>query len=1025
MIKYIEAPDLHYSPGNQEALELVFSALESKASEVDFIYFLGDLFDRPIYATEKGGINWLRNKIKRLSKLTRLLAIYGTPSHEAPGSLDVLEDCGLEILKPGEHVIVKDCMVFGIPEVNKKKIQKKYQCSATEANGHAIKAVSDLIEKTIAPIRSGHKGPAVLGFHGVVSESSKENSSDIIVKSSDIVIKTEVFRPGNFNRVSLGHIHKPQEFPGNIGYAGSWGKTWGETGFIPGANIITIDGSETTIERLPYGTPMRAKIYKPLKKYDPSIAYWLETEDPEAPVPAGHPWSRVTLKAKEKESQRISAEDAENINGLDDLIKIIDPEVTESILEKARKIDSQKKNTNDGLKSIELKSVEISGSVFFKEKTVSLDVSELPDGLTNISGSNGSGKSSLLAFCSPYPIVIGKDTNSGRASSIKDFFSGPDSYIKKSIIMNGQEHEHYITIKGTHTQNPKVECFLTVGGESILDKGTFDEMMAECENLYGSFDEYLLTSFYVQPLQGKTKAGLIDAGITEIRNLVQGIAGIDREPEKNYCLEKVRDLSSKISESETWIEAVSGTLIDKSQVMDNIQEQINRKTVLDLEKSELENEKKALEKTREQAVSNALKSEQEESRQATDAQKVRMLRGDLGQIAKKIKESGNIDVEELKKIIEEENEIQKENLEIERENLEAEKKYQADLHAYNIEQSNLEKIKSLEEENKRIKDPCPNCGYIRDDVANKIRQNNAAILKIKDSLIGLQKPFKSMPIARRPVCSDYDISVMKEQIELSKKTDELKKQAAKIKKELAELESIQYEIDPSHRALAEKLAGEISERSTKLNDLSRLIASVDGEIKYLKNQIVESEKREEEIKTKKEELEKNKTDFDDWDYLAKILQPSKVPALELDIVASDIDLKANEILSFVQDGRFTVRTETQAMGKKKIVDRFDIIVYDFETAQEKSILQFSPGEKAILCDAYTKALIEQRNKRARRIYSPVIMDESDGPVAVDRIPDYYQIQSMYWNQSKVLVVSHNPVAHNYINNAVNIKELIK
>ncbi|MFA5659541.1 MAG: hypothetical protein WC900_09700, partial [Oscillospiraceae bacterium] len=84
---------------------------------------------------------------------------------------------------------------------------------------------------------------------------------------------------------------------------------------------------------------------------------------------------------------------------------------------------------------VRVSSVVVTGCTMLGGGTVTLNIDELPEGLNQITGANGSGKSSLLGFCSPYPCFIGKDTDSGRQSAIKDFFKMPESGIQKNYFL--------------------------------------------------------------------------------------------------------------------------------------------------------------------------------------------------------------------------------------------------------------------------------------------------------------------------------------------------------------------------------------------------------------------------------------------------------------------------------------------------------------------------------------------------------------------------------------------------------------
>ena len=154
------------------------------------------------------------------------------------------------------------------------------------------------------------------------------------MRSSDIVIHTEDLLPANIDRWSLGHIHTPWESKiinaGYPGFPGMDSNPWGKRDFVPAMNLIT-DGK---VERLPYGTPMRKKITDPALAIDPTVAYWLVSDNPNAMLPASvHPWSRVTFDEVRNETRRVTKEQAKDVKKLSDLYKLIDPTVTTDVLD--------------------------------------------------------------------------------------------------------------------------------------------------------------------------------------------------------------------------------------------------------------------------------------------------------------------------------------------------------------------------------------------------------------------------------------------------------------------------------------------------------------------------------------------------------------------------------------------------------------------------------------------------------------------------------------------------------------------
>jgi len=587
-MKYIEVPDLHFAPEWADVTECVIDSVNKVADRegVDFVAFPGDLTNRGILASERGGLNRLREIIKSIP--VPAVAVYGTPSHEPPGSLEHLRDCGVTILEPGKVYgwyedpvngwvsgIKPDAgymtprgLIFGIPEISKKNIQSQLGLSAEQANAEAEEQLRRYIAEFIAPMRAKHPTiPAVCLYHGNFTDSRRENQSDIIMRASDIISHAEDWQIANLDRITLGHIHTPWESSVvSAGYAGFTGvddNPYGKPGFKPSMNLVEIEDGKTKITRHQYGTAERRIVKSAADATDPDIAYWIKSKDPNEELPAdAHSWSKISYEVETKVSRRGHVEDPEKELTLRELFKMIDPDVPEDVLQIVDELETTQGRAQHGRLDISVDSVEVDGCVFFKGKKATMTRDQLMKGLNGIMGGNGMGKSSLLAFFSPYPNVIGKDTDSGRASSIKDFFDQRDSYIKKDLTVNGINHSHLITLKGSHTNSPKVEFYLTIDNVPQLDCGTFDEMAEMCEKLYGSLEDYLLTSFSIQPLQSQKTKSLMSASMTDIRNLVQHIAGIDRDKEKRYALDNVSRIEKAISDISAWLAGAEEFQVD-------------------------------------------------------------------------------------------------------------------------------------------------------------------------------------------------------------------------------------------------------------------------------------------------------------------------------------------------------------------------------------------------------------------------------------------------------------------------------
>lgn len=1100
-MRIIEAPDLHYDPRWADHTEACVDAII--AERPDVILLAGDLFNRPLTATEKGGYNRLRSLVAKMTAVATVIAIEGTPSHDGPGCYDGLTDLGLVLLRPHMHHDAHGIRFFGIPELNKSNILSRLTTSSERASASAREALKAYVLEYIAPL--AQELPSWGLIHGAITDTEQDNTSDIVVKASDIVINTHDLSPAGLMRWTFGHFHTPWESSiingGYGGFTGMDDNPWGKLGFKPG--LWVRDDAGQVIKRAEYPAPMRVKITKPLSHYDKAVAYWLSTGDATAACPDGHPWSRVTVDETRTQTRRATQEQIERTKSLRELVQLFDTALSASILDKIDQIEHESPAKDDRRLSVRLKSLVVKGCTFFPGGSINLDLDTRPDDVIALHGANGSGKSSTLSFCSPYPLVIGKDTKSGRDSAIKDFFTGSESLIEKRFDVNGTEHRHLITIKAAHTKSPKTECYLYVDGKNQLDTTSFDEMMQTCERLYGPYMDYLLTTFYVQPLQGtKYPTGLMTAGMTEIRNLVQAIAGKDRETEKRYALDQVDRHKKQVEEKTTWIAGAGSFDVDTADLEETIgiiQHRLVHLGALGAQKKEDLAELEAkLDTLRERLRASKAQAQQKKD----DEAELSGINVKIAAMQDKIKAMGELagQVEALQARMTKALEIQERNQvtrgaqlrnQEKRQGYEADlrdiKRLEADLKLYTAELAEAEatnrkaqalidtrdaltleleaarqsekakaRITAIEAGIRSIENPCPKCGYIQD----------------QDRIDDLRHEAAALEGALRPQLDIHSIMTRKAQADAASllDTERLRRSIDATHAELAMTVAVEPEYEPEPELMdhddiadlqrkirhgADSVAGiaaaraDIKSMQARAEELQRKTYAIDTEVETtlhratmdhaelrhqvdeLRDQYSEAQgqlagKRAElakalevkgKIKAAKEELARLEVELEDWKKVAVVFQSNKLPAFELELVLDAIDGEASRLMEVYEQGRYSFRTITQADNG---VDRFDIMVHDNHTGREKSFLEFNPGHKAFLNDTYVKALISQRHGKS---YSPVILDESDGPIQPERIADYYSIQGQYWTGRQVLVVSHSPTSHEYIQERIEMEEI--
>lgn len=1182
MAKYLSVPDFHFSPKWAEVSTQVGAAIlkAAKDNHVDFIAFVGDGHNEPIIATNKGGLNTLRAIIRPLVAYCPVVAIEGTPSHDGPGCYGPWEDLGVTLLKPNHtygfiksqgifdtaaNKLPPECVLFGVPELSKKHVQAQLSLSSGDATKTTLEYFKEYVASYIAPMRLKYNSVPAYGFlHGNISDSKQENSNDKIMRESDLVIYTEDLRIANLTRWEFGHIHTPWESQViNGGYAGFTGidsNSWGKRDFVPAMHILD-DG---IVKRIPYGTPMRVKITEPFedkKMYDKDVAYWLYTKDPKATLPMDlvHKFSRVTYNESTTVTRRVSEEEAKSVKTLSDLLTLLDPNASAKSKEFIDSIPVYKIDNKLDV-NVKLEELEVRGCKFFGGKTIKFNLADLPNTVTSIFGDNGSGKSSLLSFCTPYPVIVGKDTQN-RTSAIKEFFTQKDSSIRKVFTVNGEKHEHLINIKGAHTKSAKNECYLTINGVAQLENGSFDEMFEMCEKLYGSFNDYVLTSFYVQPLQSdKLSSGLMSASLKDVRNLVQNIAGIYRSKEKAYALSQALELSNKKVELENKIIGAEENLKDIASLEAQHEEIASSLLTSELSLKDIlakgkELNKKVSELTIKKTANDLLIAQQSQDLNSikellskqnsmqlaiadiqTLANKSADIKAKIEQNSRNYEVNNSIQVNisknsvlqneynKTKRELESKlqakqfefnascNKIRQANDESQRDYVNKSNKLSDAIRSLNTEYRNecdrlsdccskmkgeyetkkqrlandIENqelnIKSYEKQIQIANKPCSECGHIEEDLQTTIDLNNGYIKgsredieQLKEELNNLIPPIEYVKPDQSPLIAQYraeynnlvkpldreipttnlEIENLKQAINnlatptylavpemkyilsdaeltgLQKQLSDIALSSSRVAEyqanidvvnsQIKELQGKQYDIDTVIDFTIANATTELQLSRDRYTQLVKDQSSLQADLKNVDAIIEEQKEMQKNIDNKRLMLDTIKSDWTTWDYVAKMLNSNKIPALELEMMLSSIDAEATRIISDYQLGRFTFETVTQ---NDNSTDKFDILVFDSETGDKRSFLKFSPGQKAFFTDAYTKALVRERNTNGTRVYSPVVMDESDGPLQPELVGAYYEIQKNYWNLP-VLAVSHSTASHEFIDNRVNVVDLIE
>ena len=499
----------------EEALaSLRFFADKIKKSPVDMVCISGDTWDASMLNTEASGFNRFVEAIRDIADLAPIAMIYGTPTHDTDGSLEIFQKItckyGITVLEPGQAYFLagdgicseaeanrlfnkedRRAIIFGIPEPRKKYLLAGSSAGKDETEETIRSAMHKVCFLLGAKRKEYESMPCILLYHGDIAGSSLQNDQTI-ERGTGIAITTDELNDTGADYIALGHIHKPQKV-GNLDayYSGStYPKNFGET-HKAGFNIVEMKpaggfGFNADVERVDFPHPENLKIEKRYPDVGMSIEeieqikngckVWLEiscTKEERALFSAENALSAI-LDAGANKSSRVTVCDipletvrAAEITEANTPTKKFEVwaqnsslEYDPSILEKIKTLEIER--FRGSLRSAgewELVSVKLRGAIGIKKgihkDEISLNFDKYSNGLIALSGDNGKGKTTLIENCHPYPQLLTRTKG-----TLQRHFFMRDSFrevIYKDHSLKGRGHfvKFLIQIDG---QNKSGSC---------------------------------------------------------------------------------------------------------------------------------------------------------------------------------------------------------------------------------------------------------------------------------------------------------------------------------------------------------------------------------------------------------------------------------------------------------------------------------------------------------------------------------------------------------------------------------------
>jgi exonuclease SbcC len=151
--------------------------------------------------------------------------------------------------------------------------------------------------------------------------------------------------------------------------------------------------------------------------------------------------------------------------------------------------------------------------------------------------------------------------------------------------------------------------------------------------------------------------------------------------------------------------------------------------------------------------------------------------------------------------------------------------------------------------------------------------------------------------------------------------------------------------------------------------------------------------RADETNAAKARVQRIESELGWWNLLAKALGPDGVIALCVDDAGPELSRLTNALLLACYGPRFTVSIRTQVETvKRELREGFDVIVFDADTGQSRSVAVMSGGERIWINECLTRAIALYLANGTGHRYETLFCDEADGPLDPERKRMFMQMK---------------------------------
>lgn len=279
MIKVLHSADDHADYNIEKWLKSnEFRFQYIKDNNIDLMIHSGDLFDGRVYADEEYRL--IINEFSKIAEYCPIFIIYGTPSHDYKGSLDILEKLNTKynivigkqdtiylynhknILPVSGTDLVPELILYSLPYPTKTRwlSGEELKLSLKEQEELYQNKFNNWIKERKA-YKHNNNCPVILNAHLQLKGFNGTPSQDLTSEYQNPELFYDICDYG-----ALGHLHNHHNIE-NLYYSGSiTNKTYGELE-DKYFNVLNIEGKDVEVNSIKIPTPKKIKIECTLEEF--------------------------------------------------------------------------------------------------------------------------------------------------------------------------------------------------------------------------------------------------------------------------------------------------------------------------------------------------------------------------------------------------------------------------------------------------------------------------------------------------------------------------------------------------------------------------------------------------------------------------------------------------------------------------------------------------------------------------------------------------------------------------------------